>query len=301
MNLSKPATALALVCLIAVAVVPLRGQVRAQPRGKASALLAGLAPFDAAPPAVQPPAAAAPVIGLDHIPIAVRDLEAAADRYRELGFTLKPGRPHQNGIRNQHAKFPDGTELELITAPEERDALTTTYRRHLAAGDGPAFLALYAPDASRVPRRLDSPLGYLFFGPRNASPTDRPEHFAHPNTAESLIAVWLSNDDHSGERALFEKLGASISRREVHVPGRVTADVARFREGEAVFLPGSHQLVPGRRIVGATLRVASLATVRRLLASRKVPVSPAPGGSRNSVFLAPTTAHGLWLEFRGVE
>ena len=114
------------------------------------------------------------VVGLDHIPIAVSDLEAAADRYRELGFTLKAGRPHDNGIQNQHAKFPDGTELELITAPEARDALTTTYRRHLESGDGPAFLALYAPTMERATERLEATgqpsLEYIFLGPRNHSP-----------------------------------------------------------------------------------------------------------------------------------
>ncbi len=60
----------------------------------------------------------AQVQGLDHIPIAVNDLARAAERYRALGFSLKPGRPHDNGITNQHVKFPDGSELELITAPE---------------------------------------------------------------------------------------------------------------------------------------------------------------------------------------
>jgi catechol 2,3-dioxygenase-like lactoylglutathione lyase family enzyme len=85
------------------------------------------------------------IAGLDHIPIAVKDLEAAAARYRQLGFALKPGRPHENGIRNQHVKFPDGTELELITAPKAVDALTATYSRHLASGDRPAFLAFFAP------------------------------------------------------------------------------------------------------------------------------------------------------------
>lgn len=50
--------------------------------------------------------------GLDHINIAVVDLEAAAERYRDLGFSLKPGARHTNGIRNRHVKFPDGTELE---------------------------------------------------------------------------------------------------------------------------------------------------------------------------------------------
>src|SRR5258706_3434253 len=33
----------------------------------------------------------------------------------------------------------------LFRSPEARDALTATYRRHLAEGDGPAFLALFAP------------------------------------------------------------------------------------------------------------------------------------------------------------
>ena len=57
------------------------------------------------------------VTGLDHLPIAVRDLARAANDYRALGFALKPGRPHDNGIQNQHVKFTDGTELELIAAP----------------------------------------------------------------------------------------------------------------------------------------------------------------------------------------
>ena len=112
-----------------------------------------------------------------------RNLEQAADRYKALGFALKPGRPHDNGIRNQHVKFTDGTELELITAPEARDALTNKYRRHIAAGDGPAFLALYAPGRPRAAGNAVP--DYIFLGPRNSSPTDRPEHFAHPNGAES--------------------------------------------------------------------------------------------------------------------
>jgi catechol 2,3-dioxygenase-like lactoylglutathione lyase family enzyme len=103
------------------------------------------------------PAAGDPIVrGLDHVPVAVANLEEAAERYRALGFTLKPGRGHDNGIRNQHAKFADGTEIELITAPAARDALTDTYRRHLTQGDGPAFLALFAPSVERAGARLDA-------------------------------------------------------------------------------------------------------------------------------------------------
>jgi catechol 2,3-dioxygenase-like lactoylglutathione lyase family enzyme len=237
------------------------------------------------------------VLGLDHVPIAVRDLEAAAATYRTLGFSLKPGRPHDNGIRNQHVKFADGTELELITAPEARDALTTTYRRHLEQGDGPAFLALFIPDAARIPRELHPSLDYLFFGPRNASPTDKPEHFAHLNTASSLISVWLAGDDLQQERTLFAKLGGTMTKRQVHVPDTAQADVVSFREGNVLLLPGSHQRVKGRPIVGVTLRVKDLGIARAVLRSQGIAVS-AEGAGSTSVFVPPDRCHGLWLEFR---
>src|SRR5262245_9874744 len=120
------------------------------------------------------------VVGIDHVPVAVGDLDRAGDRYRSLGFALKDGRPHEDGIRNLHAKFTDGTEIELITAPAATDALTRTYREHLKAGDGPAFLAFFMPPDAQAEHRLtDAGVrvpAYVFFGQGNASPTDRPEH-----------------------------------------------------------------------------------------------------------------------------
>jgi catechol 2,3-dioxygenase-like lactoylglutathione lyase family enzyme len=231
--------------------------------------------------------------GLDHIPIAVTDLEAAAERYRALGFVLKPGRPHDNGIRNQHAKFLDGTELELITAPEARDELTSIYRTHLAEGDGPAFLAFFAPAFAEAGRQAAP--SYVFFGGLNRSPTDKPEHFAHPNGAEALIGVWLAADDLSRERKLLQAMGATIERREVHVPDPLTTDVARLAGDEVVLLPGRFQIVPGRRIVGASVAVKSVASARRLLErSRGAPLRVAA----QSVFLPPSATNGLWLELR---
>jgi catechol 2,3-dioxygenase-like lactoylglutathione lyase family enzyme len=232
------------------------------------------------------------VTGLDHIPIAVRDLDRAAADYRSLGFALKPGRPHANGITNQHVKFPDGTELELITAAAARDALTTTYRRHLARGDGPAFLSLFAPGVDVRLLGLDAePLRYIFMAGRNQSPTDRPEHFAHANTAESFVGVWLAGDDLSPERRLLEKLGAHVVTEDRRVPQAVKAQVAHLSEGEVVLLPGARQLVPGRPIVGATVRVRDLAAARKVLAGRGHEIG-------SSIFVPPALTHGLWLELR---
>src|ERR1043165_6381461 len=86
---------------------------------------------------------AQPLAGIDHIPIAVRDLAAAAASYRALGFALKPGHLHDDSIVNVHAKYRDGTEIELISASEPKDALAANYLKFIAAGEGPAFLALH--------------------------------------------------------------------------------------------------------------------------------------------------------------
>jgi catechol 2,3-dioxygenase-like lactoylglutathione lyase family enzyme len=252
------------------------------------------------------------VVGLDHIPLAVRDLDAAAADYRRLGFTLKQGRPHADGIRNLHAKFRDGTEIELITAPAARDELTSFYVDFLKSGDGPAFLGLYAPDLDAADAALDvpharegglvalkGPLRWLFIGGRNASPTDLPEHFEHPNGADGLIGVWLASEGgaHAGReepQKVLRALGATLSREEVAAPRRSSRTVARFASGEVVFLPASRQPVRGRPIVGAVLRTRSLEAARRALAAAGV---LAVDGDR-SLFVRPEDAHGLWLELR---
>lgn len=257
------------------------------------------------------------ILGLDHIPLAVTDLDGAAERYRKLGFALKPGRPHENGIRNQHVKFSDGTEIELISAREARDPLTAEYLRHLASGDGAAFVGLYAPDLNRLAGQLDAErrtyrcdvgllsfpepdrLRYIFFGHRYRSPSDRPEHFRHCNGAEGLIGVWIADDDLTSERQLLSALGATFIEQEVHVPEGVRATTAILQQAEIVFLPGSRQLVPGRRIVGATVRTRDLGALRRVLTAASWSIPPVVQTTNGrSMFLPPSTTHGIWLEFR---
>jgi catechol 2,3-dioxygenase-like lactoylglutathione lyase family enzyme len=52
--------------------------------------------------------------GIDHIVIAVRDLEDARQRYTALGFTVVPGGRHPVGTHNALIAFTDGSYIELI-------------------------------------------------------------------------------------------------------------------------------------------------------------------------------------------
>jgi hypothetical protein len=142
------------------------------------------------------------------------------------------------------------------------------------------------------------PLDYLFFGGRNKSPTDRPAHFAHANTAESLIGVWLAVGKDSTEERLLARLGATLQDEERDAPEpwrRVR--VARLPEGEVRLGPGGR--AQGRRIEGATVRVRDLPAARRIL-ERDPRIKDAIVANRDasSLFLPPAVTHGLWLEFR---
>jgi catechol 2,3-dioxygenase-like lactoylglutathione lyase family enzyme len=52
--------------------------------------------------------------GIDHIVIAVRDLEAAAASYTRLGFTVVAGGRHSVATHNALISFTDGAYIELI-------------------------------------------------------------------------------------------------------------------------------------------------------------------------------------------
>lgn len=261
------------------------------------AVLEFLATLPPPPLAAVAPAACepAPALRLDHVPVAVNDLDGAADTWQRLGFALKPGRPHDNGITNRHVKFADGTEIELITAPAARDALTQSYVNFLQSGDGGAFLALYpgpggaqAPGAASFPR--DHPLAWIFFGALNRSPTDLPEHFEHPNTAITLQSVWLAADDH-GE--LLDLLARFDAR-----PCDDRQRVLLAAGDQLRLLPAAASLPQGRHILGVTVTVRDLESAAAVLASSGLPFQRRETADGATLLVAPAHASGLWLELR---
>jgi catechol 2,3-dioxygenase-like lactoylglutathione lyase family enzyme len=282
-----------------------------QARGRASALTA-----EQGTPAAAPPV---PLVGIDHIPFVVRDLEQAAATYRRLGFVIKPGRFHADGIRNNHVKFPDGAGIELITAPAATDELTRHYTQMISQGEGPAYVSFHSSSEKALidaAESIDEPyslegnlmtfrneaLQWLFLGEgSNRSSTDRPENFAHPNGADATLAVWIACSDQDREQALrlFRALGA-VGQEVVRAPDPLHATVATVENGgEVIFLPDKRQLLPGRPIVGIVFRTRDLSAAREALRSAGVKdprsvVTPA----YRSLIVSPQDTRGVWLELR---
>ncbi len=256
------------------------------------------------------------------MPLAVRDLARAAEIYRGLGFSIKPGRPHADGIRNEHVKFEDGGGIELITAQRAADALSANYVQLLAHGEGPAFLSFHTHDlqiletAFRRARSAysvdDGTLTFrdpnlqfvFFFEGNNRSPTDRPEHFQHANSAYAtagvwIAGVWIAGGEDSPLIPLLKSAGGEVSIRKVFAPTQRSAKIVEVQNGDVVFLPESSQIVPGRPIVGLVFLTRDLAALQRCLDAAHIPAAAhVEAPHHRSVIVGPWQTLGLWLEFR---
>jgi hypothetical protein len=245
--------------------------------------------------------------GINHTPIVVRDLEKAQADFRAMGFTIKPGRLHPDGILNAHVKFADGSELELITAPKAVDDLTSEYRSKLEAGDGPVYYGLDAPDPASLLRKLRAagmplkddgglltfPLGHplhaIFFGVRAPAPTDRPEHFVHANTAQRLSGFWVR--DRPELRALFRDLTVPLVDTPSCGPLRGPVTVAKLPEGDVYLVPRKER--PDE--LAARIDVQNIVTAETVL--RKGGFKPEKYAcDHSSIWLPPSVAHGIWLQ-----
>jgi catechol 2,3-dioxygenase-like lactoylglutathione lyase family enzyme len=103
--------------------------------------------------------------GIDHVVIAVRDLDRAQQTYERLGFTLTPRGFHSLGSANHCIMF--GTDyIELLALPQPHPALAY-YADFLSKGEGLAAVALATGSADAAYAELaaagiaaDAPLDF---------------------------------------------------------------------------------------------------------------------------------------------
>lgn len=101
--------------------------------------------------------------GLDHIVHAVRDLDAGADLYRRLGFTVGARNRHPWGTHNHIVQL-SGFFIEVLTMAEPEklgdDGIPTLFgefnRRFLEKGEGFSLLILESTDAAADARAFEA-------------------------------------------------------------------------------------------------------------------------------------------------
>jgi len=157
---------------------------------------------------------------LAHPLVAVRDLQAAADRYARIGFAVGSEQRAVAGLVQRTVRLADNaivlTALEDTAEPRRRDRLHRIVAELLAVREGAALVALHgtADGIARLrerevevvrrvlPDAAHPGLGFVLADP--AQPTDAAA--AHPNSARRVLRVTYAAADPDEVRPRFRAI-----------------------------------------------------------------------------------------------
>ncbi len=167
-------------------------------------------------------------IRLDHLVIAVHDLESAARDYTRLGFTVTPGGRHTHApTRNALVYFDDGAYIELIQWLEPARG-EKWYERLSHAGEGIVDFALCPDDVTEVIARTNQ------HGVAYASPV--PGSRVQPDGQEIRWLLGWAGDE------TLPFLCADVTDRKMRVPVGVCRQHANSVTGIAEIEVAVHSL-----------------------------------------------------------
>lgn len=204
------------------------------------------------------------LLGIDHLVIAVPDLDTGIKNYEELGFTVVPGGRHPVGTHNSLMAFADGSYIELIAFYEPRsehrwwgplerggglvdfcmqtDDLredTAAFREAGVSIDDPRPLSRVRPDGYELHWVLSIPRdphrGVAPFLIQDGTPREErvPGRTTHPNQVRGIGVVTVAVDDVETVRRWYQRVlgvaGADVSRNDLSAVG------VRFTIGPHVF------------------------------------------------------------------
>lgn len=259
-----------------------------------------------------------PTRGIDHLVIAVRDLDRAEAQYRRLGFALTPRGHHiKLGSYNHCAMFAEDYLELLAQGTQSRPAL----ERFLKMREGIAGIALRTTDARRTfaelrqqgvaiadpvdfGRPVDTPAGkrearfttteldndttaghrVFFCEHKTPELVWLPQYQAQPNGVTALAGVVAVDVDGRLESVLGRALGDASGAVEYLSP----AAAARRFAGDPILA------VAPPCIAAIRLRVKDRAATARFLQTAGVPTRSIAGGALQ---VPSTDAMGAILEF----
>ena len=192
--------------------------------------------------------------GIDHLVVAVPDLDTAIGNYTELGFTVVPGGRHPVGTHNALISFSDESYLELIAfyepspdhrwwAPLQRggglvdfcmqtDNLrgdTVAFRQAGVLIEDPKPLSRVRPDGYKlswvlsIPR--DAHRGVAPFLIQDETPREErvPRQMTHPNQVRGIGTVTVAVSDIVPVRRWYARVlgaaGEEVSRNDLAAAG----------------------------------------------------------------------------------
>lgn len=262
-----------------------------------------------------------PITRLDHVIVAVRNLDTAATAWRKLGFTLTPRGLHEGkGTGNHCIMFPN-TYIELLGIVDEVGAKGRLAQRVNERGEGGMGIAWGADDADRTcaelraagieaedPNDLSRPLdldgkrdivrfrsimlpglhlpGTMQFVCTHVTPEltrARREWQLHPGGATGIAEVFIAASDVTA--AGTQLAPAAPSNAKVTISSR--HEIAQLLGAKAL------EVAPADGIVAITIRVNELDAAGAMLSMGRIPHEE----TRHAIIVPATAANGIAITF----
>jgi Glyoxalase-like domain len=277
------------------------------------------------------------VIGIDHAVVMVRDLDHAAERWRQLGFTVSPRGTHSAhmGTGNYTIMLdPDYIELLGVLAATEHNAPARAFLDKREGIERVAFTAVdSAEGADEIRKRGYAPIGPTDFerpvtmpnGTQSAAkfrtfqwPVAEapggmrifacqhktretvwiPELMVHANGARRLKAVLLVAPEPAKEAAHLARM---IDREASAQADDAVAVPSGDNRADFVFLTGDQlgRRYPGVALTGLPERGAAGLVIAADLGLAEKVLKSAAIRSANALCVAPASANGTLLAFVG--
>ncbi len=203
---------------------------------------------------------------VDHVVIAVHNLEHAVTSYRKMGFTIKPGRFHKNGLFNSHIKFADKTGLELMAVTmEPTDSISNAYSEFLQAGEGGAYIAFSGIKIQAMQTKLhkhnikhetirsrlwdyvvfpeESGIDHIFFIENHKSHIEEEWVYRHDNAVTAIKNIWIEGGPNLDKLLL---LFGAYPCTNISTPDGLQGTVYRIENQEIIVVPPKKQNVRSR-------------------------------------------------------
>lgn len=268
---------------------------------------------------------------LNHVEIAVRDLDAAKRLYSALGFAVTSNSQLSIGTQNSIAIVGGENYLELATPYDMSLAGARDMTDRLKRGDGAIFAGLQISSGEQAVRDLRA-AGLKIDGPTPGMVTasdmkgiggwwivsfsdemaSRPLFLIQydgspppglpppPNSASSLTGLLVAVNDPEKAAAGYVNIG-KVSDRAVLLPEfDATAKEIVLESGSIFLLSATDPTGPtarrlkeqGEGILGVRIAVTDLAQARKQIGEKNV------SKDQRSLLVSPDSAAGVWLEFQ---
>ena len=251
----------------------------------------------------------------DHLIIGTTNISDSRNFFSDvLGFNIKNGRQHVNGINNLFIEFEDDSEIELLTVNDPKDKIARKYKSLIEQNK---FGMQFAMRTSRLneitshfanlnsvyntiheneiysvlsKNKYDERLPLFLIEHKNKNFNTETDH---QNSAKGIRSIWFSTQNLKNSIFDLADLGYQLID---------TTKIFGFSNKSVIMRNENFEIIliedKDYKISGVTIIIDDLSLVKRRLDDKSLKYRLYRDEEGNSLLLSPETTKSIWIEFK---